>query len=193
MPVFDTNDLPINPDRFADKFIGAMCEITFTLKHYTIRRHTKPDGNVVEPNNVFSAQVEGIAILKNPPIIVRSPYKGKLTRRPHHKPQVPTGGEQINTTVFVPQPCFASSILAGQSTAPSLTDPGLISQSSTAVASLTDRSFDIDTSSTVTTGPAITSTIPTVDPISQNTATTKPIISNIKPQGSPAALDVAKY
>jgi hypothetical protein len=36
MPVFDTNDAPINPSRFADKLIGAMCEVTFTFKHITI-------------------------------------------------------------------------------------------------------------------------------------------------------------
>ena len=33
MPVFDTNDTPVNPSHFSDKLVGAMCEVTFTLKH----------------------------------------------------------------------------------------------------------------------------------------------------------------
>ena len=69
MLVFDTNDLPIIPDHFADKLIGTMCEITFTLKHYAIWKHMKPDGNVTEANDVFCAQVETVAILKKPPIL----------------------------------------------------------------------------------------------------------------------------
>jgi hypothetical protein len=104
MPVFDTNDTPIDPDRFADKLVGAMCEITFTLKHYAIASHKKPDGTVVEASDVFSAQVETVAVLKNPPVLARSPYKGRLTRKPHHRPQHPTRGEQVNAAAaFVPQ------------------------------------------------------------------------------------------
>lgn len=45
---------------------------------------------------MFSAQFETVAILKNPPIIVPSPYKGRLGRKPHHKPQLPTRIEQVN-------------------------------------------------------------------------------------------------
>ena len=53
--------------------------------------------------------VETIAILKNPPILACSPYKGHLARslRPHHRPQLPTRGEQVNAAVaFIPQPDF---------------------------------------------------------------------------------------
>ena len=28
MPVFDTNDYPINPDHFINKLVGALCEVT---------------------------------------------------------------------------------------------------------------------------------------------------------------------
>ena len=85
MPVFDTNDAPVDPNRFADKLVGAMCEVTFTFKHITIGNHRKPDGSVVEANDVFTAHVESVAILKNQPILARSPYKARLLRRPQHK------------------------------------------------------------------------------------------------------------
>ena len=82
-----------------------MCEITFTLKHYVIGPQTKANGNVVEVNNVSSAHVENIAILKNPPTLSRSPYKTRLTKRPHHQPQLPTRSEQVNAAAaFVPHP-----------------------------------------------------------------------------------------
>ena len=57
----------------------------------------------------FTAQVETVALLKNPPTIVRSPYKGRLTRRPQHRPQIPTRGEQVNAAAaFVSHPDFDS-------------------------------------------------------------------------------------
>jgi hypothetical protein len=105
MPVFDTNDKLVNPDHFAEKLVGAMCEITFTLKHYAIGPQTKANGNIVEANNVFLAHIESVTILKNPPTLQRSPYKTRLTKRPHHRPQLPTRSEQINAAAaFVPQP-----------------------------------------------------------------------------------------
>jgi hypothetical protein len=57
---------PVSPSRFAEKLVGATCEITFTLKHYAIRAQTKADGKVIEAYDTFSAQVEAVAILKNP-------------------------------------------------------------------------------------------------------------------------------
>jgi hypothetical protein len=36
MPVFDTNDELVSPNRFTDKLVDAMCEVTFTLKDLTI-------------------------------------------------------------------------------------------------------------------------------------------------------------
>ena len=62
---------------------------------FSIAGHRK-EGNYVEANNVFSAPVETIAILKNLPVLARSPYKGHFLRKPQHKPQVPMRGEQIN-------------------------------------------------------------------------------------------------
>jgi hypothetical protein len=109
MPAFDTNDLPISPDHFTEKLVGALCEVTFTLRQYAMGVQKKEDGKEVDGYDVFSAQVETVAILKNPPVIAPSPYKGRLTRRPHHKAQVPTRGEQCNAAAaFVPQPNFAS-------------------------------------------------------------------------------------
>ena len=105
MPVFDTNDKLVNPDHFSEKLVGAMCEITFTLKHYAIGPQTKANGHVVEANDVFSAHVENVAILKNPPTLPRSPYKTRLTKRPHHLPQLPKRSEQVNAAAaFVPHP-----------------------------------------------------------------------------------------
>jgi len=112
MPVFDTNDAPVDANRFADKLLGAMCEITFTLKHITIASRRKPDGNVVEATDVFSAQVESISILRNPPTLPRSPYKGRIRRKPQHTPQLPSRGEQVNSSMaFVPRPDFGTSII----------------------------------------------------------------------------------
>ena len=127
MPAFDTNDASINPNRFTDKLVGAMCEITFTLRHYTIGAHTKPDGRKVDANDVFSAKVEAVTVLKNPPVVVRSPYRGQ-TRRPQHRPQLPTRREQVNAAVaFVPQPDFRP-MLAGQSSNSFDTNTTAISQ-----------------------------------------------------------------
>jgi len=117
MPVYDTNDSPINPDHFVNKLIGALCEVTFTLKHYAIgaQKKSKDDGKDVEPHDIFSAQVESVAVLKNPPTIVRSPYKGRIIKRPHHRPQIPTRGEQVNAAeAFVSEshPLFGSSSTA---------------------------------------------------------------------------------
>lgn len=133
MPAFDTNGMPIIPNHFADKLVGATCEITFTLRHYTIEAHTKPDGRKVDANDVFSAKVEAVTILKNPPVLVRSPYRGQ-TRRPQHRPQLPTRGEQVGAAVaFVPQPNFGQAF-AGPSTVAPLNvqpDPALISPNNT--------------------------------------------------------------
>jgi len=60
MPVFDTNDALVSPDRFAKKLVDAMCEVTFTLKHYAIASHRKAGGREMESNNIFSAQVETV-------------------------------------------------------------------------------------------------------------------------------------
>lgn len=104
MPVFDTNDSPINPNRFTEKLVDAMCEVTFTLRHYAIGGNRAKG---VDANDIFSAQVESVVILKKPPVLARSPYKGRLTRRPVHKPQLPTRGEQVNAAAaFLPQPDF---------------------------------------------------------------------------------------
>jgi hypothetical protein len=74
----------------------------------------------VDATDIFSAQVESIVILKKPPIIACSPYKGWLTRRSIHKPQLLTRGEQLNAAaVFLPQPNFGL-ITTGKATVPSL-------------------------------------------------------------------------
>lgn len=132
MPVFDTNDTSISPNHFAEKLVGATCEITFTLKHYAIRPHTKPDGRVVEPYDTFSAQVEAVVILKKPPVLVRSPYKGRLTRPPHHRPQLPTRNEHVNAAeAFVPKPATLGSTTVSQSATPFVSNPATSSETTT--------------------------------------------------------------
>jgi hypothetical protein len=108
MPVFDTNDSPIAPEHFANKLIGALCEVTFTLKHYAIGVQRRDGAQDAEAHDIFSAQVEVVAVLKNPPLIARSPYKGRISKRPHHKAQVPTRGEQINAAAaFISHPEYS--------------------------------------------------------------------------------------
>lgn len=120
MPVYDTNDMPVIPGHFASKLVGATCEVTFTLKHFAIGRHRDKDGLWVEPNDVFSAQVETVAILQKPPVLAPSSYKGRQIRRPHHKPQLPSRSEQINAAqAFVPRLEFK---LSATATSPSGAD-----------------------------------------------------------------------
>jgi len=120
MPVFDTNDALVSPDRFAKKLVDEMCEVTFMLKHYAIASHRKAGGREIESNDIFSAQVETVVVLKKLPTIAHSPYKGRLTRPSHHRPQLPTRGEQVNAAVaFVPQPDFGP-LITDTSTIPAL-------------------------------------------------------------------------
>ena len=71
------------------------------LKHYSMGAQ-----GAVEAHDVFSAHVEAILILKKAPVIAPSPFKGR-GKRPQHRPQIPTRGEQVNAaTAFVPQPCI---------------------------------------------------------------------------------------
>jgi hypothetical protein len=131
MPVFDVTDAPVDPSLFANKLVGAMCEVTFILKHYSIAGH-QMDGKYAEANDVFSAQVETVAILKSAPVLARSPYKGRLLRRPQHKPQIPTRAEQINAAeAFVPRPNL------GQPEIPPLVAMGPVVLSKPTVASAT--------------------------------------------------------
>ena len=114
MPAFDTNDSPIAPDHFSSKLIGALCEVTFTLKHYAIGVQKRDGGQDAEAHDVFSAQVEAVAVLKNPPLVARSPYKGRISKRPHHRAQVPSRGEQVNAAAtFVSRPEYSLGSEAG--------------------------------------------------------------------------------
>ena len=96
MPVFDQGDNSVNPEHYAEKMVGALCEVTFTLKHYAIAAQTKANGNVVDANDVFSAHVESVSILKKPPTLPPSPYKGRSGKKPKHRAQLPTRTEHIN-------------------------------------------------------------------------------------------------
>ena len=69
----------------------------------------------MEAHDIFSAQVETVAVLKNPPTIVRSPYKGRIAKRPQHRPQIPTREEQANAaaafvSLHASAPAIATSI-----------------------------------------------------------------------------------
>jgi hypothetical protein len=77
--------------------------LVFSLKHYAIGVQKRDGAPDVEGHDIFSAQVETVAVYKNPPVLVRSPYKGRTTKRPHHRAQIPTRGEQINSAAaFIP-------------------------------------------------------------------------------------------
>jgi hypothetical protein len=205
MPVFDTADKPVNPDHFAEKLVGAMCKVTFTLKHYVIAAQTKADGRLVEANDVFSAQVETIAILKNPPILTRSPYKGRLARslRPHHRPQLPTRGEQVNAAAaFIPQPDFGPQ-LANQppilsavghppttpiSMSPSLIDVGITPTLSTATAPIAN----IAGTNILAPAAPVDKSLSTL-PVTANTTTSRTMASAIQSQGITIAVKLTKY
>ena len=94
MPASDTNDSPIDPDQFINKLVGALWEVTFTLKHYAINAQKEEGGQDVKAHDMVSAQVETVVLLKNSPTIVCSPYmyKGQMTKRPQHRPQILTMG-----------------------------------------------------------------------------------------------------
>ena len=103
MPVFDQGDNSVNPDHYAEKMVGALCEVTFTLKHYAIAAQTKANGNVVDANDIFSAHVENVSILKKTPTLPPSPYKGRAGKKPKHRAQLPTRTEHINAAAaFIP-------------------------------------------------------------------------------------------
>ena len=103
MPVFDQGDNSVNPDHYAEKMVGALCEVKFTLKHYAIAAQTKVNGNVVDANDVFSAQVENVSILKKPPTLPPSPYKGRAGKKPKNRAQLLTRTEHINAAAaFIP-------------------------------------------------------------------------------------------
>jgi len=204
MPVFDTADKPVNPDHFAEKLVGAMCEITFTLKHYAIAAQRKADGRLVEANDVFSAQVETIAILKKPPVIARSPYKGRLARRPHHRPQLPTRGDQVNAAAaFLPQPDFGPQ-LSSQSPTPSLRVVGHPGTTASSPISESPSIIDVGATPTLSTAtiakmadaniPAPAADVPapaatpidkskTAVPVTANTISSNAMANTIKPQG----------
>ena len=207
MPVFDTADKPVNPDHFAEKLVGAMCEVTFTLKHYAIAAQRKADGRLVEANDVFSAQVETIAILKNPPILARSPYKGRLARslRPHHRPQLPTRGEQVNAAAaFIPQPDFGP-LLANQP--PTLSLVGHLPTTAIAPISMSPSLVDVGTTPTLSTAAPLANIAGTVIPapattpmdksisalpVTANTTTSRTMASAIKPQGISITVNLIK-
>jgi hypothetical protein len=195
MPVFDTADKMVNPDDFAEKLVGAMCEITFTLKHYAIGPQTKENGKIVEANDIFSALVESVVILKIPLTLPRSPYKTRLLKRPHHRPQIPTRSEQVNAaTAFVPlpvpEPKQETSIEA------SLPTPSIPVQADTASPSITPL-VKLPSSQTITTTPEKrTSAVPpnTADSplhnlkaaetvLTNNPSSSSSITTTIKPQG----------
>ena len=194
MPVFDAADNLINPDHYTEKLVGAMCEVTFTLKHYAIAAQTKANGNVVDANDVFSAHVENISILKKPPTLPRSPYKNRTTKKPHHRPQLPTRSEQVNAAAaFVPRfHSNSNSPRTSKSPAPSAFEsPDSTDPSNTSV-------IDIDgtatmTPSTLTASSSAYSSTPTDTSLNRSgtinadkASTSSSVTSNlkVKPQGT---------
>jgi len=133
--------------------------------------------------------------MKKPPTIARSPYKGRLTRRPHHSPQVPTRGEQINAAVaFVPQLDFGP-IITNKSTVPAQTAAGsqaathgslspdsvnaAPADSAVPIPSLHTQADQVDVSSTILVNSNAVSKVP----VAVGTPTDDVGTGKIKPQG----------
>ena len=201
MPVFDTADNLVNPDHYTEKLVGAMCEITFILKHYAIAAQTKTNGSVVDANDVFSAHVENVSILKKPPTLPRSPYKNRTTKKPHHRPQLPTRSEQINAAAaFVPRfhsnpnsPRTSKSPAPSAFESPESTDP-----SNTSVIDI-DRTVTMTPSSLTASSRAYS---PTPIDIGLNrtgsinadkASTSSSVTSKVKPQGTAYTINPPKY
>jgi hypothetical protein len=86
----------ISPTRFSTVLPGALVEVTFSLKHYYIKK------NNVETNS-FSASVQEVVILKPAPPSVPSPFQNRkiagalsVSQSPRKSPSKsgPTRGEQ---------------------------------------------------------------------------------------------------
>ena len=194
MPVFDTNDTSIGPNHFTEKLTGTTCEIT--LKHYAIRSQTKPDGRVMEPYDTFSVQVEAMVILKKPPILVRSPYKGHLTRPPHHRPQLPTRSEHVNAAeAFVPKSDLGSTT-ASQFTTPLVSNPAALSEATTSGTVSTVGTAPITNIEDVHIPcvPSIPTVATSIHPTTHTASFPRNTTNRIKPQGDVISFfDVIKY
>jgi len=85
----------------------------------------------MELYNTFSAQIEAVVILKKLPILVCSPYKGHLTKPPHHRPQLPTRSEHVNAAeAFVPKSDLGLTTVS-QFTTPLVSNPATLSEATT--------------------------------------------------------------
>lgn len=112
MLVFDEKeDIVGDPAQFESKLVGALIEVTFSLKHY----YMAATSTRTKAYDTFSAKIESISVLSPPPVVRRSPYKETIyTRKPKPMPQMPTRGEQVQAAkVFgpmlgkIPQPNFS--------------------------------------------------------------------------------------
>ncbi|KAH9483663.1 hypothetical protein JR316_0003133 [Psilocybe cubensis] len=109
-PLYDSkDDLIQDISVLEDKLVGALVEVTFSLKHYYITSKTD------KPNDTFTAIIENITILKPPPTVSHGPYRSLLSpkKKPARRIQTPLGistrGKQINAAksfIPVPQPIF---------------------------------------------------------------------------------------
>ncbi|PPQ83138.1 hypothetical protein CVT25_003715, partial [Psilocybe cyanescens] len=126
LPLYDANEnLDTRPETWESKLVGAMVEVTFSLKHYHMAAnsqrveasdtfsakveshyHMAANSQRVEASDTFSAKVESVSILRPPPPVLRSPFKNLASpKKPPRTPQTPSRGQQINAArSFVPFP-----------------------------------------------------------------------------------------
>ncbi|PPQ82748.1 hypothetical protein CVT25_009302 [Psilocybe cyanescens] len=103
LPLYDANEnLDTKPETWESKLVGAMVEVTFSLKHY----HMAANSQCVKASDTFSAKVESVSILRPPPPVLRSPFKNLASpKKLPRTPQTPSRGQQIKAArSFVPFP-----------------------------------------------------------------------------------------
>lgn len=87
MPVYDVNDnLNTRADSWESLLLGALVEVTFTLKHFYMG--VTPTRK--EAYDVFSASVESVSVLEKPAPVLRSPFQQRVSpTKPRPIPQSP--------------------------------------------------------------------------------------------------------
>ncbi|PPQ90115.1 hypothetical protein CVT25_012279 [Psilocybe cyanescens] len=103
LPLYNANEnLDTKPETWERKLVGAMVEVTFSLKHY----HMATNSQRIEASDTFSAKVESLSILRPPPPVLRSPFKNLASpKKPPRTPQTPSRSQQIKAArSFVPFP-----------------------------------------------------------------------------------------
>lgn len=122
LPVYRANDKFVLPEHVPDAIKGALVEIHFTVKHYTISKGSRHD--------VFSGIMEQIIIIQTAPPSIPNPYRQKLTKGPYKITPTDIHADQIRAVAaFVPSVNpypVAASLSSNAAMSPSLEPTAII-------------------------------------------------------------------